>query len=72
MGARVVDRREDFAREAIIPDAGYGAFDARFLQRRRLPTMSSIFRAFRSRIRSIRSPARAWRLSSPSRCGVKT
>src|SRR5712691_9513224 len=33
MGARVVDRREDFAREAVVPDAGYGAFDARFIPR---------------------------------------
>src|SRR3989304_3952202 len=33
MGARVVNRREDFACEAVVPDAGYGAFDARFIPR---------------------------------------
>ena len=33
MGARVVDRREDFAREAVVPDARDGAFDARVIPR---------------------------------------
>ncbi len=33
MGARIVKRREDFAGEAIVPDAGYGPFDARFIPR---------------------------------------
>ena len=33
MNARVVDRREDFAREAIVPDARDGAFDACLIPR---------------------------------------
>src|SRR5437870_5383952 len=33
MAARVVDRREDFAREAIVPDTRYGPFDAPFIPR---------------------------------------
>ena len=47
-------------------------FAFRLLQRCRLPVMSSIHRAFGSRIRSIRCTARLSRLSSPRSCGVKT
>src|SRR3970040_469974 len=33
MGARIVDRREHFAREAVVPDSRYGAFDSGLIPR---------------------------------------
>src|SRR5688500_16951651 len=55
--ARVLERDEHFAGEAVIADAGYGPFDAPLLPGCRLRSMSSIHHAFRSRTPFIHSTA---------------
>jgi hypothetical protein len=42
VGARVVEGREQFAGEAVIADAGHGAFHARLGQSRRLRLMTRL------------------------------
>ena len=58
MGACVVDRREHFAREAVVPDSRYGAFDAGLIPRmsdaRRVDMKMSSLRVLEKRRRDPR------------------